>query len=44
MSLEKYTEALTVLEDLKAKVPKEAPIHIVIGKIHKKLGNIEKAL
>jgi anaphase-promoting complex subunit 3 len=25
-------------------VPKEAPIHIVIGKIYKKLGNIEKAL
>jgi len=25
-------------------VPKEAPIHIVIGKIYKKLGNVEKAL
>ena len=26
------------------KVPKEAPIHIMIGKICKKTGNIDKAL
>jgi anaphase-promoting complex subunit 3 len=25
-------------------VPKEAPIHIVIGKIYKRMGNIDKAL
>ena len=42
-SLERYEEALKVLEDLLIQVPKEAPIYIVIGKIYKKLGNIEKA-
>jgi anaphase-promoting complex subunit 3 len=44
MSLERYKEALQVLLDLMLQVPKEAPIHIVIGKIYKKLGNIDKAL
>lgn len=44
MSLEKYNEALQVLLELMAQVPKEAPIHIVIGKIYKKLGNVDKAL
>ncbi len=44
MSLEKYEEALKVLLDLMVQVPKEAPIHIVIGKIYKKLGNVDKAL
>lgn len=44
MSLERYEEALKVLLDLMVAVPKEAPIHIVIGKIYKKLGNIDKAL
>lgn len=44
MSLEKYEEALKVLLDLMITVPKEAPIHIVIGKIYKKLGDVNKAL
>mmetsp|Transcript_15917 Transcript_15917/g.11513 ORF Transcript_15917/g.11513 Transcript_15917/m.11513 type:complete len:84 (-) Transcript_15917:39-290(-) len=44
MSLERYEEALKVLLELMVQVPKEAPIHIVIGKIYKKLGNVEKAL
>ena len=44
MSLEKYNEALNILLDLLNSVPKEAPIHIIIGKIYKKLGNINKAL
>ncbi len=33
-----------MLEDLRIQVPKEAPIHIVIGKIYKKMGSIDKAL
>lgn len=44
MSLEKYEDALKVLLDLMITVPKEAPIHIVIGKIYKKLGDVNKAL
>jgi lipopolysaccharide biosynthesis regulator YciM len=44
MSLERYEDALKVLLDLMIQVPKEAPIHIVIGKIYKKLGDIDKAL
>jgi len=44
MSLNQYDKALTVLEELNVRVPKEAPIHILIGKIYKKLGNKDKAL
>lgn len=44
MSLERFEEALKVLLELMVSVPKEAPIHIVIGKIYKKLGNVDKAL
>jgi anaphase-promoting complex subunit 3 len=44
MSLERFDEALKVLLELMQQVPKEAPIHIVIGKIYKKLGNVDKAL
>ena len=44
VALERYPEALTVLEDLLTQVPKEAPIHIVIGKIYKKLDQKDKAL
>lgn len=44
VSLERFEEALKVLEELQIQVPKEAPIHIVIGKIYKKLNNIDKAL
>ena len=43
MSLEKYEDALKVLLELMQQVPKEAPIHIVIGKIYKKLGKVEQA-
>lgn len=41
MSLEKYEDALQVLQNLMATVPKEAPIHIVVGKIYKKLGKVD---
>eukprot|EP00826_Nyctotherus_ovalis_P059859 TRINITY_DN8361_c0_g4_i1.p1 TRINITY_DN8361_c0_g4~~TRINITY_DN8361_c0_g4_i1.p1 ORF type:complete len:321 (+),score=86.17 TRINITY_DN8361_c0_g4_i1:1391-2353(+) len=44
LSMNKLTEALGVLEELRVKVPKEAPIHVLIGKIHKKMGNKDKAL
>jgi anaphase-promoting complex subunit 3 len=44
ISLDKLQEALTVLEDLHVRVPKEAPIHVLMGKIYKRLGNKEKAL
>jgi len=44
ISTNKFTEALNVLEELRIKVPKEAPIHVLIGKIHKKMGNKDKAL
>lgn len=38
MTLERYTDALEVLEKCSHLVPKEAPVHIMIGKIQKKLG------
>lgn len=44
IALDRHEEALSVLLDLMNQVPKEAPIHIVIGKIYKKMGNIDKAL
>jgi lipopolysaccharide biosynthesis regulator YciM len=42
--MERQEEALTVLLDLLNYVPKEAPVHVVIGKIYKKMGNTDKAL
>jgi anaphase-promoting complex subunit 3 len=36
MTLERFKEALEVFEELTHLVPKEAPVHIMIGKIHKK--------
>ena len=44
IALDRHEEALAVLLDLMNQVPKEAPIHIVIGKIYKKMGNIDRAL
>jgi Flp pilus assembly protein TadD len=44
MSLERYADALDVLEKLTHLVPKEAPVYIMIGKIHKKLGRKDLAL
>lgn len=44
IALDRYDEALEVLEALSEKVPKEAPIHIVIGKILKKQGKIDQAM
>ena len=44
MSLGQLDRALSVLEELNVRVPREAPIHILIGKIYKKLGNKDKAL
>ena len=37
-------EALQLLIELNKKVPKEAPVHIVIGKIYQKLGKKNEAL
>lgn len=44
MTLERYQEALEVFQDLAHLVPKEAPVHISIGKIYKKLGRQDLAL
>ena len=44
MTLERYEEALEVFEELSHLVPKEAPIYIMIGKIHKKQGAAGLAL
>ena len=35
--------ALSELEKLRSKMPREAPIPMLIGKIYKKKNNIEKA-
>jgi anaphase-promoting complex subunit 3 len=42
--LERFDEALDVYLSLLQQVPKEAPIHIQIGKIYKRLGNIDLSL
>lgn len=44
ISLGQYENALKVLEELKQKLPKEAPIHVLIGKVCLKLGNKDRAL
>ena len=44
VSLERYDEALDVLEELRTVITREAPIHIMIGKIYKKKGDVEKAM
>jgi tetratricopeptide (TPR) repeat protein len=40
----KFDEALKILCDLNEKMPKEAPIHILIGKIYKIKKDFTKAL
>lgn len=40
----KHQLALTELEELKQIVPKESAVYYLIGKIHKKLGNVDSAL
>ena len=44
MSLDHYEEALKVLQDLTYLAPKEAPVHIMIGKAQRKLGQKDLAL
>jgi len=44
ISLNQLEEALHVLEELNVKVPREAPVHVLMGKIYKKMGNKDKAL
>lgn len=44
MALNRYEESLEVLNELKTLCPKEAPIFVTMGKIHKKLGDKQKAL
>ena len=43
-SMGKNQEALKELEELKQIVPKESIVYYLIGKIHKKLGNVDLAL
>ena len=42
--MQKEEEALKILLNLNQQVPKEAPIHVNIGKIYKKLGKIDEAM
>jgi len=42
--MQRDQEALDLLLALNQEVPKEAPIHINIGKIYKKLGKYREAL
>lgn len=44
IALDQNDKALAVLRELLTQVPKEAPIHIVIGKILKKQGQTEEAM
>lgn len=44
VALDKQEEALQVLLELQNQVPKEAPIHVMIGKIYRRKGQIDKAL
>lgn len=43
-SMQREEEALEILLQLNRMVPKEAPIHINIGKIYKKLGKLDLAM
>ena len=43
VKLEKYDEAVQVLESLQKDMPKEPPIPMLLGKIYKKLGKTEVA-
>ena len=43
VQLEQYDASLIELDKLRILMPKEAPIPILIGKIYKKLGKIDKA-
>ena len=44
MAQSRYAESLEVLEELKTLCPKEAPIYVMMGKIHRKQGNKRAAL
>ena len=44
MALNRLPESLEVLHELKALCPKEAPIYVTMGKIHRKLGDKKQAL
>lgn len=44
LTMNRDQEALELLLELNRKVPKEAPIHISIGKIYRKLGNPDEAM
>jgi len=44
ISLNQLEQALIILEELNVKVPRESPIHMLIARVYKKLGNIDKAL
>ena len=44
ISLGRLREALSVLEELSTKLPREGQIHILIGNIYKELGNLDIAL
>jgi len=40
----KYDESLKILIELKEKIPKEAPIHVLMGHIYKSKNELNKAL
>lgn len=44
VGLKQYEQALKMLLEMTDKLPKEAPIHILIGKIYKLQKNYHKAL
>ncbi len=41
VKLEKYDLALKELEKLQKMMPKESPIPMLMGKVYKKLGNVD---
>ena len=44
VALDRHEDALQVLLELQNQVPKEAPIHVMIGKIYRRKGMIDRAL
>ena len=44
MSLERYEEALASLLSVRDSAPREASVHFLIGKVHKKLGDNDAAM
>eukprot|EP01132_Coremiostelium_polycephalum_P006234 gene6234-7765_t len=43
-TMENYTQTLQELEEFKEIAPKETPIYIIMGRVYKKIGKLDKAL